>query len=305
MLSATRVLADSFSRRGSAVSFINGSETSPDLAHYSVFHARPFARFTADMDDFATSRAELKPIRRLASVFWRPIMRWRLARHCGRFGPETLMIGAGLETFEIVLRNGTARCVAVGQVHMSAAGLTDAELDLVRRCSISSSATTALSAEDASMLGAEGVSRCVRMPNPLPLERDERREPSKVVLYMEGLSPEKQVDHIIKAFAESAPPEWTLRICGDGPSRDDLEQVAASLEAEVEFAGQVDDVASEFAAAQLHVMTSRREGQPMSILDEYQRHWGPAIVWLGATGGMSGSLVRGPGVACLGATWGS
>ena len=39
--------------------------------------------------------------------------------------------------------------------------------------------------------------------------------------------------------------------------------------------------------------------------DEYQRHWGPAIVWLGATGGMSGSLVWGPGVACLGAAWGS
>ena len=38
---------------------------------------------------------------------------------------------------------------------------------------------------------------------------------------------------------------------------------------------------------------------------EYQRHWGPAIVWLGATGGMSGSLVWGPGVACLGAAWGS
>ena len=38
---------------------------------------------------------------------------------------------------------------------------------------------------------------------------------------------------------------------------------------------------------------------------EYQRHWGPPIVWLGAGGGMFGSLVWGPGVACLGAAWGS
>ena len=38
---------------------------------------------------------------------------------------------------------------------------------------------------------------------------------------------------------------------------------------------------------------------------EYQRHWGPLIVWLGASGVMSGSWVWGPGVACLGATWGS
>ena len=53
---------------------------------------------------------------------------------------------------------------------------------------------------------------------------------------------------------------------------------------------------------------SRGFDQPVEmygVIGEYQRHWGPAIVWLGATGGMSGSLVWGPGVACLGAAWGS
>lgn len=67
-------------------------------------------------------------------------------------------------------------------------------------------------------------------------------------------------------------------------------------------------IISHSSAAWLHGYPVRRESLDhvhLTRSSEYQRHWGPAIVWLGAGGGMSGSLVRGPGVACLGAAWGS
>lgn len=67
------------------------------------------------------------------------------------------------------------------------------------------------------------VVRCsVALPNTI---RDERRE----IVTVARLVSKKGVDLLIHAFAAAGLTDWTLRILGDGPERNALEELAASL----------------------------------------------------------------------------
>ena len=85
------------------------------------------------------------------------------------------------------------------------------------------------------------------------------------------LSPEKRFDRMIGAMARIAPrhPNAVLMICGSGPLQAKLQQHARHLGVsnQVRFMGQVDNPHPLLANADVCVMSSDYEGQPMVLLE--------------------------------------
>lgn len=90
------------------------------------------------------------------------------------------------------------------------------------------------------------------------------------VLFVGRLAPVKDLSTLINAVALALPrvPGLNLWIVGDGPVRQDLEGLTASLAIAscVTFWGERHDVARFFSVAHLFAMSSLSEGLPMSLL---------------------------------------
>jgi glycosyltransferase involved in cell wall biosynthesis len=82
-----------------------------------------------------------------------------------------------------------------------------------------------------------------------------------------SLSHEKDPELALAALALLT--EAKLRFVGDGPLRDELEQIASRLGVSdrVEFTGSVDDVTPHLEWAHVLLLTSRSEGLPGAILE--------------------------------------
>lgn len=82
---------------------------------------------------------------------------------------------------------------------------------------------------------------------------------------------QKGYDLLLRAFSRVAAkyPDWTLRVAGDGPLRDELDQLttALSLDGRVAWMGQVADVAGLYARSHAYVMSSSYEGFPNSLCE--------------------------------------
>ena len=98
----------------------------------------------------------------------------------------------------------------------------------------------------------------------LPAPR--RREDTPVVCTVCRLAPPKRVDTLIRAMT-LIPEPVSLSVVGEGPAQDDLVELARSLDAEVTFWGDRDDVADILDAADLFVICSDHEGAPVSVLE--------------------------------------
>jgi GalNAc-alpha-(1->4)-GalNAc-alpha-(1->3)-diNAcBac-PP-undecaprenol alpha-1,4-N-acetyl-D-galactosaminyltransferase len=96
------------------------------------------------------------------------------------------------------------------------------------------------------------------------------QRPTRIV-GMGRLSPEKGFDVLVRAFARIAPwyPDWTLRILGAGPQREQLEDLADSLGVRdnVHWAGWVDWPESALLESSVFVLPSRYEGFPNALLE--------------------------------------
>jgi glycosyltransferase involved in cell wall biosynthesis len=99
-------------------------------------------------------------------------------------------------------------------------------------------------------------------PNPLRSER--------TVLIVARLANWKRIDHALREFA-GLPPDWNLRILGDGPRRGELEALTKSLgiAARVEFLGACDHATVQKAmrAATVLLQTSSYEGLSHTLLE--------------------------------------
>ncbi len=99
---------------------------------------------------------------------------------------------------------------------------------------------------------------------------DRLREGQRVVA-LGRLSPEKQLDYLLRAFSRcsSRHPGWSLEIVGEGPDRHRLETLAAELgiSQRVRFSGAVPDPQNVLREADLFVLTSRYEGFPNALLE--------------------------------------
>lgn len=114
------------------------------------------------------------------------------------------------------------------------------------------------------------------IPNPVPKEmldikRNLSIEEKKHLLSIGRLDLHKQFGLLIKVFANlvSNNPDWSLRIIGEGPLRQVLEQqiIALNLVGHVELLGQSANIIEELAQVDAFVLTSAQEGFPNALLE--------------------------------------
>ncbi len=101
------------------------------------------------------------------------------------------------------------------------------------------------------------------------------KEPA-IVLAIGRLTRQKGFDVLLHAWQrlDEARNDWVLRIVGGGEEEANLHALTRELgiEESVVFAGQTREVAREYRAASLYVMSSRWEGLPMTLLEA--QHFG-------------------------------
>lgn len=133
----------------------------------------------------------------------------------------------------------------------------------------------------------------------------------KTVIAVGRLTPQKGFDRLIPAFAQvvQARPDWSLRICGGGRGRAELEQAitAHGLERHVALLGPVRHIERQLVRASIFVLSSRFEGFPMAMIEAMSKGL-PVVAFDCPTGprevvehGTSGLLVPNGDIAGLAA----
>ncbi len=134
--------------------------------------------------------------------------------------------------------------------------------------------------EDATQLSArQGIapSKLCTIWNGIDLERFAAGEPNPhgPAAIVARLSPEKDIATLLRAWSLVVReiPSARLVIAGDGPCRHDLESLARelSLTDQVEFKGEVHDVAGLLGDARLFVLSSISEGVSLTLLEAMAR----------------------------------
>lgn len=117
--------------------------------------------------------------------------------------------------------------------------------------------------------GVERVHAIANAALAAPPRNGHPREP--LIVSLTRFSWEKGVDLLIRAFADVGPlhPEWRVEIYGDGPLRNEMEQLIAALQLDgrVRLAGTTRDVYEPLARAELFALTSATEGIPNALLE--------------------------------------
>ena len=99
-----------------------------------------------------------------------------------------------------------------------------------------------------------------------------------VVLAAGRLNYQKGFDWLVDAWAKAEPehPDWTLRICGDGEERADLEARVARLGLErLEMPGSCTDMADQMSRAAIFALSSRFEGFPLVLCEAMSKGMAP------------------------------
>ncbi|MEV0371735.1 stealth conserved region 3 domain-containing protein [Streptomyces sp. NPDC050636] len=96
---------------------------------------------------------------------------------------------------------------------------------------------------------------------------------SKTIVLAARMTPEKQLDHAIEAFATLADqhPDWTMRIFGDGPQEVRLRRIidGLGLHDRVQLLGRSSEMEQEWAKAGLALLPSRNEAFPLVLLEVF------------------------------------
>jgi len=100
------------------------------------------------------------------------------------------------------------------------------------------------------------------------LQADPALEPPRLVMVARFAAPKDQAT-LLQALGRLKEKLWTLTLVGDGRGRSAAEKMAGELglSERVEFLGVREDTASILASSQVFVLSSRREGFPLSILE--------------------------------------
>ena len=118
-----------------------------------------------------------------------------------------------------------------------------------------------------------GCTNVTVIPNPCAINSRKSKVESrktKTVLAVGRLHEQKGFDLLLQVWQpiEDKYPEWQLRIVGEGPERTELETQIKNLHLQhVSLAGRTADVAKEYAAASLFVLSSRYEGLPLALIE--------------------------------------
>lgn len=138
----------------------------------------------------------------------------------------------------------------------------------------------------------------VTMYNPAPKSTYEKVPKRKEILFLGRLSHlDKRIDNLLTIFSyiTDKHPDWTLKIVGDGPERENLERMASDLKLErVKFYGFSKNPSEHLATASILCMTSDFEGWSMSLIEAMQYEVVP--IAFGCTAGIKEMLAHGRGV---------
>jgi GalNAc-alpha-(1->4)-GalNAc-alpha-(1->3)-diNAcBac-PP-undecaprenol alpha-1,4-N-acetyl-D-galactosaminyltransferase len=109
----------------------------------------------------------------------------------------------------------------------------------------------------------------VVIPNPLNLMPYINCERKNYVVTLGRLSKEKGHIYLIQAFAKIKKPDWNLHIVGDGPMRQELEDLAKNLgiEKKVIFHGHLKNFSIIFYESKIFVLPSLSEGFPNALIE--------------------------------------
>ncbi|MCL4201003.1 MAG: glycosyltransferase family 4 protein [Pirellulaceae bacterium] len=142
------------------------------------------------------------------------------------------------------------------------------------RCSVAVVQTEAVAAHVRQLVGQRPVfviANAVAASEPERRARDASAPPRPYAVAMGRLDDQKGFDLLIDAFARVAAdhPDLDLRIIGEGPRRESLEQLASQrgLSARVHLLGWLDQPAAVLREAEFFVLSSRWEGFPNALLE--------------------------------------
>ena len=113
------------------------------------------------------------------------------------------------------------------------------------------------------------------VPHPAPAAAPTVPEPGRVVM-LNSLIPRKRVDHAVRAVAQV--PGVRLVVFGIGPEADAVATLAADLGVDLELAGYIADPEIGWRSADVLLLTSESEGQPLVVL-EALAHGVPVIAY--------------------------
>lgn len=285
VVSASVALARQWRDEGAFVTFICHGDASKELREeFRPILLRPWARFTTEVADYAHSKTLLKGPRRFLTPLIAMAHRRRSRRALDSLSRSTLVVAAGMECLEYLGPGVRSRAGLVAvQVHTSYDGLSDDQRARLVRCCELADLVTCLTEADA--IRTRDVARIdvVAIPNACAVERHRQENPQRRVVYLGRLSPEKQVDHALRAFARAAARDWRFDVYGNGPCEDELRGLAAALDADIRIRGVVDRPEDAFEGASIHVQTSLFEGFGMAIA-EASRCGVPTVAYLCSPG---------------------
>jgi len=117
-----------------------------------------------------------------------------------------------------------------------------------------------------------GCTNVTVIPNICSLDGQKIPMKSKqqTVLAVGRLHEQKGFDLLLQAWKpiEEKYPDWTLRIVGEGPKREELETLVKTLKLKrVALIGRTNEVVNEYAQASLFVLSSRYEGLPLALIE--------------------------------------
>lgn len=139
--------------------------------------------------------------------------------------------------------------------------------------------------------------------NPIPeAPREEKIQRENWLITVGNLVPVKGLDHLgsVAVRILKAHPDWKWLVVGEGKKRNYLERLIRKngLQEQLLLTGRVKDVSAYYKKAKIYVLTSRREGLPMCLL-EAKLFRLPAVSFDVATGpaeiiedGVNGYLVE-------------
>ncbi|MEU1387366.1 MULTISPECIES: glycosyltransferase [unclassified Nonomuraea] len=166
--------------------------------------------------------------------------------------------------------------ITIGQEHTGLGSHKTAVQDLIARRYGRLDALVTLTEADLGAyrvaLGPRAPRHLLRIPNATPpLTGGPSPLNAETVVAIGRLSKVKGFDLLLRAWEQvsAARPGWRLRIVGSGPERARLLKLAdeLGLARTVEFPGPSGDVGAELDAASIFVLSSRREGFPMTVLE--------------------------------------
>ena len=115
------------------------------------------------------------------------------------------------------------------------------------------------------------LTNSIIIPNPISINCEKGDHTLKKIVTVGRLTKQKNQEMLIRAFAEvwEKYPEYSLWIYGDGELRVELEQLVKEfrIEKNVVFGGNVEDVHSRIADAEMFVLPSNYEGLSNALLE--------------------------------------